>query len=134
MLGLALNAGATPTVDIHAVAGNFLPDATPNDGAVATSTALDHPAGVGVDPDGNYVIAERAGYVQVLANSATNPGYVLGSDCYGGSSPCVWTQGELFTIAGGHANLDDGVSALDYSMDTPTGIAIDASGNVVVPL
>ena len=41
MLGLALNAGATPTVDIHAVAGNFLPDATPNDGAVATSTTLD---------------------------------------------------------------------------------------------
>ncbi|MFZ1062169.1 MAG: hypothetical protein WAN30_01710 [Acidimicrobiales bacterium] len=134
MTGLALSVGATPSVDIKAVAGNFDTFGAPTDGALATSTTLDNPAGVAVDPEGNYVIAERLGYVQVLANTATNPGYVLGDDCGGGSSPCVWTQGDLFTISGGTNPLGDGASALGLTLDNPTGITVDGAGNVIVPL
>jgi outer membrane protein OmpA-like peptidoglycan-associated protein len=135
LTGLALSASATsPTVDIEAVAGRFLAPGVPTDGTPALQTTLDTPSGVAVDPEGNYVIADRYGYLQVLANSATNPGYVLGDDCGGPSTPCVWTQGDVFTIAGGGSSGTDGASALTYALARPTGIAVDPSGNVIIPM
>ncbi len=132
MTGFALTANATPLLNtIELVAGDYGSLSGPQSGVAGTATSLDRPAGVAVDAEGNYLIADRNGFVQVLANSATNPGYDLGYNCTG---LCTWTQGDIYDLAGVGAGTADGSSAQTYDLYEPTGIAVDSSGNIIIPV
>jgi len=104
------------------------------DGAGAATSTLMLPTATTVDSEGNVLILDEDGAVVVDALSSTNPGYPLASDCGSGSSACTWTQGDVFRIAGTYSagSVTDGTSALSTQFDTPLGITVDASGNVLV--
>jgi hypothetical protein len=68
--------------------------------------------------------------VRVVAVSASNPGYLLG----GCPRTCSWTIGDIYTVAGdgkfGYSG--DGGQATRAELNGPTGMAVDAQGNVYV--
>ena len=101
------------------------------DGIAATSATVYDPQGVTVDAHGNPLIVDTNNdRVRVLAVSMSNPGYVLG----GCTNICVWTVGDLYTIAGtGAAGYNgDGIPATDAPLNFPAGIAVDAHGNPLI--
>ena len=72
--------------------------------------------------------------LQVVAVSATNPGYTLESICgVFGSSPCTWSAGGTFTLVGdGTAGYNgDGIAATTAEINGPWGVGIDPHGNLV---
>jgi len=137
--------------DIFAIAGTgyhgSYTDVYSGDGAVASSAGIDDINGLAVDGQGNVLFTDdwdsAGGYesaVRVIA-VGSNPGYVLGGTC--GSSCGPWTDRNIYTIAGGGTNTglsppvgytsgSDGGPALSAQLDYPTGLAVDASGNVLV--
>jgi hypothetical protein len=118
---------------INTLAGNGGFDSTGSgDGTGATSVALGEPSGVVVDAHGNEIIADTTEVIRIVAVSATNPGYVLESNCGG---PCTWTPGDIFTIAGTAQSVGfngDGIAATTATFNDPYQMAIDADGNLVV--
>jgi hypothetical protein len=127
---LAPSVLATGSADYFVVAGNGsttpMPDLT---GSLASDVGLNSPEAVAVDPSGNIIFADTANSeIDVLAVSATNPGYVL-------PVGTAWQVGDDYVVAGGGS---DTLSATDpepgtsISLYLPSGIASDPSGNIVI--
>ena len=101
------------------------------DGSYATDAQLNSPGKVTVDTHGNALLADTGNNrVRVVAVSASNPGYLLG----GCTGPCTWIRGYIYTVAGtGFAGYNgDFLPATGADLNGPTGIAVDAHGNLYV--
>jgi sugar lactone lactonase YvrE len=99
-----------PDGTISTVAGNGVEDQTP-DGGPATEAALNAPAAVAADPSGNFYLAEEDRVIKV------------GPD------------GILRTVAGqvyASGYNGDGIPGASAELDSPSGIAVDAAGNVYI--
>ncbi|MGP8065997.1 MAG: fibronectin type III domain-containing protein, partial [Acidimicrobiales bacterium] len=117
---------------MYVIAGNGLNSPTPvTTGSQGLSTAIDSPEGVAIDSTGNVLIADTGDFeVEVLAVSLSNSGYVLGTK--------AWTHGDLYVIAGlGKGKVSPiptsaGAVATAVDLNSPSGVAVDASGNVLI--
>jgi uncharacterized protein (TIGR03437 family) len=96
----------TPQGTITTVAGG----GTGGDNGTATSADLRFPAGVAVDASGNVFITEINGY-RVRK---------------------VTPQGTITTVAGGGGSRGDGGPATASDLNSPVGVAVDASGNLSI--
>ncbi|HXZ82264.1 MAG TPA: hypothetical protein VED84_00760, partial [Acidimicrobiales bacterium] len=132
--GYMIGSGATWTPGtVYVIAGDVARSPAPvTTGSAAASTGLGSPEGVAVDENGNVLIADTGDdEVEVLAMSATNPGYVLGTGA-------AWIPGDLYVIAGlGRARItptptSSGAPATTVGLDAPAGIAVDGAGNVLI--
>ncbi len=97
------------------VAGNGTAGYSGN-GGLATSAELDAPSGVAVDSNGDLFIADTGNnVVREVAN-------------VNGPSP------EITTVAGNHTNgySGSGAAATSTELSWPTGLAVDASGNLYI--
>ena len=116
--GQAMTAG-----DIYTVAGDGL-EGYGGDGGPATAAALSTPSGVAVDGAGNLVIADSGNSrVRVVA---ARTGTFYGQ---------AMTAGDIYTVAGtgpGGGYAGDGGPATAAELNFPTGIAVDAAGNLVI--
>jgi trimeric autotransporter adhesin len=114
--GRAMTAG-----DIYTVAGDGT-DGYSGDGGPATSAETD-PLAVAVDPAGNLVIADTFNYrVRVVAAST--------GTFYGRAM----TAGDIYTVAGDGTEgySGNGGPATSAELDTPYGVAVAGSGNLVI--
>jgi trimeric autotransporter adhesin len=115
--GQAMTAG-----DIYTVAGDGTAGYS-GDGGPATSAELRGPRGVAVDAAGNLVIADEGNSrVRVVAaRSGTFYGQAM-------------TAGDIYTVAGdGTAGYSgNGGLATAAELNVPDGVAVDASGNLVI--
>ena len=120
--GISMTAG-----DVYTIAGSASgTSGSSGDGGAATSALLSSPTGVALDAAGNLYIADQAN------NRAQ---FVAAATC---SSSCRWGQsttiGYVYTIAGtgtaGHSG--DGGAATSAHLDLPTGVALDAAGNLYI--
>jgi hypothetical protein len=132
--GYAIGTGARwAPGTIYAIAGNGSISPVPvTTGSQGLSTAIDSPEGVAVDSTGNVLIADAGDdEVEVLAVSALNPGYVLGSGA-------DWADGDIYVIAGlgkGHFSpkpSSSGAPATTEGLNAPAGVAVDGFGNVLI--
>jgi sugar lactone lactonase YvrE len=92
------------------------------DGGPARKAELDLPGGVAVDPAGNLLIADSDNnrVRAVAARTGTFYGVAM-------------TAGDIYTVAGGGTSgLGDGGPATSAELGFPTGLAVDAAGNLVV--
>jgi sugar lactone lactonase YvrE len=82
------------------------------DGGAATNASLNRPTGVGLDASGNLYIA----------------------DCWNGRVRKVDTNGIVTTVAGTGTGTyaGDGGAATNASLNGPSGVAFDASGNLYI--
>ncbi|GAA4453549.1 hypothetical protein GCM10023189_18770 [Nibrella saemangeumensis] len=80
------------------------------DGGNATQATLNGPVGVALDIDGNMFI----------------------SDINNGRIRKVNTSGIISTVAGGGTTLADGIEATTAKLQSPSGIALDATGNLFI--
>jgi RHS repeat-associated protein len=115
--GISMTAG-----DIYKVAGTNTCGGT-GDGGAATSAELNAPSAVAVDGTGNLVIASTdQNKIRVVA--------VATGSYYGVSM----TAGDIYSIVGtGTAGYSgNGGAATSAKLDNPTGVAVDAAGNVVI--
>ena len=127
---LAPNVLATGGADYFVVAGNGTTTPSPSvTGSSAEMVGLHSPEGTAADTSGNIVIADTANNeIEVIAVSATNPGYVL-------PIGTGWQVGDDYVIAGGGS---DSLSSADPEPGTseslyfPSGVALDSSGNIVI--
>ncbi len=111
----------TPGGIMTTIAGNGTKGSR-GDGSKATQAQLNDPAGVAVDPAGNIYIAE--GYIAEGAPEQTLVQNHIRK---------VTPDGNIHTIAGGGSlarRSADGHPATEAKLGTPTGIAVDAAGNV----
>ncbi|MGD0056228.1 MAG: hypothetical protein ABSC34_12430, partial [Acidimicrobiales bacterium] len=108
--------------DIYTVAGNHTAGYSGNAG-VATSAELSSPQGVAFDGSGNLVIADTANDVArfVPLSSGTHFGVSM-------------TGNDIYTVAGNHTwgYSGNGGVATSAEMDNPAGVAMDASGDLVI--
>ena len=116
--GKAMTAG-----DIYTVAGDGQLGLS-GDGGPATAAELSTPSGVAVDAAGNVVIADSGNSrVRVVA---TRTGTFYGQ---------AMTAGDIYTVAGtgpGGGYGGDGGPATAAALNFPTGITVDAAGNLVI--
>jgi hypothetical protein len=123
-------AGATGTFygqsmvmgDIYTIAGNASPGYS-GDGSPATAATLNQPSAVTLDGPGNVVIADTQNQViRVVAETTLS--------FYGQSM----TAGDIYTVAGtgGVGYFGDGGSATAALLNSPTGVAVDPSGDLFV--
>jgi len=100
----------TPSGFIATVAGTGVAGYT-GDGGLATSAQITNPAGLAVDSGGSIYLSDSAAVVRK-----------------------IYANGPIFTIAGkgtlGYSG--DGGLALSAQLNSPTGLALDTSGNVYV--
>ena len=93
------------------------------EGGPGTKAKLDHPEGVAADSVGNVVIAD--GGNQRIRVVAAGTGTFYGQ---------AMTAGDIYTVAGigiqGYSG-DDG-PAVKAKIEDPTGVAVDAAGNLVI--
>ena len=85
------------------------------DGGAATAAALDSPTGVAVDANGNVYIADRLNQ-RIREVSAGNISTIAGSG----------------TVSFAGAFGGDGANATAASLARPSGVSVDASGNVYI--
>ena len=112
------------TGTITTLAGNGTPGYS-GDGGPATQAQLNGADEVAIDAHGNVLIADsNNGVIRARANQT--------GTFYGQSM----TAGDIYTIAGNYANLDtyagDGGPATQAGLFFPSGVAIDAAGNVLI--
>ena len=86
------------------------------DGGAATAAALDSPAGVAVDSNGNVYIADSHNQRVRMVNASGAISTLAGSG--------------TVSFAGGYSG--DGASATAATLAKPTGVSVDAAGNVYV--
>jgi hypothetical protein len=112
--------------DIYALAGNS-GGGYSGDGGPATKTELEFPEGLALDGEGDVLIADKGNdRIRLVASRDCS------SDCPYGLS--AMTEGDIYTIAGGgsEGSSATGYPAMEAALSSPTGIALDASGNLVV--
>ena len=116
--------------DIYTVAGtgtNVLSQTLRN-GAAATSSPLNDPAGVAVDGSGDLLISDTQNHqVQLVAASNCSTGCP-----YGLSS---MTKGAMYTVAGsgGDGFSGAGGPAIDADFNWPYEVAVDGAGDLLFP-
>ena len=99
---------------ISTVAGNGIPDFSGNDGP-ATAASLYLPSDVAVDPDGNLYIADTANHrIRKVSPDGT-----------------ITTVAGTGTPGGRFNPLEDG-PATTALLNSPSGVAVDASGNLYI--
>ena len=100
------------------------------DGIAAVSATMDEPQGVAVDTHGNVLFADTSNNrVRVVAISPSNPGYPI----VGCASTCSWAVGNVYIIAGdGTGYNGDRIPAASAWLDTPTAVAVDKAGDVLI--
>jgi trimeric autotransporter adhesin len=114
--GRAMTAG-----DIYSVAGTGGAGYN-GDGIPATSAELNFPGRVTVDHAGNLVISEGTGQrIRVVAEST--------GSFYGQAM----TAGDIYTVAGDGTRgyNGDGIPATSAELNAPSGLVVDAAGNLV---
>ena len=107
--------------DIYTVAGGGTGGL--GDGGPATSAELNLPQGVAVDAAGNLLIADQGNErIRVVAAST---GTFYGQPM---------TAGDIYTVAGtGTGGFSgDGGPATSAELNFPTGVAVDAAGNLLI--
>ena len=112
--------------DIYAIAGNS-GGGYYGDGGPATKAELEYPEGLALDGEGDVLIADDGNNrIRLVASKDCS------SDCPYGLG--AMTEGDIYTIAGGgsEGNSATGYPATDAALSSPTGITLDASGNLVV--
>ena len=111
--GLAMTAG-----DIYRVAGNGK-QGSGGDGGPARQAKLGHPWGVAVDGTGNLVVVAGARVRVVAVKTGTFYGQAM-------------TAGDIYRVAGGGQDLADGIPATSAWLGSPTTIAVDGAGNLII--
>ncbi len=99
----------------------------PTTGGVATSATLDAPSGVATDASGNLYVADKTdNMVPMVARAACS------SSCPFGLGSTV--AGDAYDIAGtGPASYNgDGGAAATTTLNAPSGLAVDSSGDVFI--
>ena len=114
--GQAMTAGHT-----YPVAGNGTPGFS-GDGGPATRARVNGPEGVALDAAGNLVIADTwNNRIRVVAAGT--------GTCYGQAM----TAGHIYTVAGGGTHgPGNGGPATSGQLAMPGGVAVDATGNLVI--
>ena len=117
LLGTPVTAGQITTVAGDGTWGYA------GDAGAATNAQLAYPAGIALDGSGNLIICDSGNNV-VRVVAATTGSF------YGQSM----TAGDIYTVAGdGTAgNAGSGTSAVGAMLDQPTGVTVDAHGNLVI--
>ena len=107
--------------DIYTIVGGG--GAGLGDGGLATAAQLNLPAGVAVDGAGNLLIADT--YDNRIRVVAASTGTFYGQPM---------TAGDIYTIAGtGTSGFSgDGSPATAAELYTPSGVAVDAAGNLFI--
>jgi trimeric autotransporter adhesin len=112
--------------DIYTIAGNAAGNGGDSgNGGPATSALLNTPADVAVDPAGDVYIADTYNnrIQEVPAASGTHWGQSM-------------TAGDIYTVAGSSSGASgtsgDDDPAASALLNTPAGVAVDASGNVYI--
>jgi len=115
--GQAMTAG-----DIYTVAGTGIAGSS-GTGSPATSAELDEPQGVTVDGSGNLVIADSMNNRVRVVAASTGVFYRK-----------AMTAGDIYTIAGNGTiqSSGDGGPATAAELLAPEGVAVDATGNVLI--
>ncbi len=111
--------------DIYTIAGNGSIGPPSGDGGPATSAELFNPDAVGVDSEGDLLIATGLQVRLVAAASCS-------SSCpYGLSS---MTEGDIYTVAGNGSFgfSGDGGPATSAELYVPSGVAVDSSGDLLI--
>jgi len=113
--GVSMTAG-----DIYTAAGTgtfgFSGDSGP-----ATSAQIHTPEGVRVDGNGNLLFADSGNdRIRVVADSTAT--------FYG----VAMTDGDIYTVAGSGVSLGDGGPATSAQLQTPSDVAVDSSGNLII--
>jgi hypothetical protein len=93
------------------------------DGGPATSALLSYPTGVAVDASGNLFIADFLNNRIRKVSSDGTITTVAGSGAFGFGANCECGTGSF---------SGDGGPATSATMNTPTGVAVDASGNLFI--
>jgi hypothetical protein len=117
VLGTPVTAGEVTTVAGDGTWGDA------GDAGAATSAQLAYPAGIALDGSQNLVICDSGNnMVRVVAAST---GTFYGQ---------AMTIGDIYTVAGDGTVGDagNGSSAIGAELDQPTGVAVDAHGNLVI--
>jgi sugar lactone lactonase YvrE len=113
--GQAMTAG-----DIYTIAGDGVYGSS-GDGGPAAEAALEGPEGVAVDSAGNLIVTETARVRVVAARTGSFYGQAMAA-------------GDIYTVAGdgsvGYSG--DGGPATQAELALPGGVAVDASGNLVI--
>jgi hypothetical protein len=113
--GQAMTAG-----DIYTVSGGGTNGL--GDGGPATSAGLSSPCAVAVDAPGNLVIADK--FTNRARVVAARSGTFYGQ---------AMTAGDIYTVSGGGTNgLGDGGPATSAQLYDPEGVAVGASGSVLI--
>jgi trimeric autotransporter adhesin len=121
MVGGRFHHQAMSAGDISTIAGGWTGGL--GDGGLAARSELSAPADIALGREGNLVIADT-GHVRVRMVAAATGRY------YGRAM----TAGHIYTIAGkGAAGFSgDGGPAVQARLHRPTGVALDAAGNVLI--
>jgi hypothetical protein len=112
--------------DIYALAGDG-GSVFSGDGGPALKAEMEFPEGLALDGEGDVLIADDGdNRIRLVASKNCS------SDCAYGLS--ATTKGDIYTIAGGGSDGSSttGYPATEAALYSPTGIALDASGNLVV--
>ena len=100
------------------------------DGGPATLAELDHPTGLSLDASGNLFIADTDNHSirMIVPIAATS---TLHAEAIAGASPAAYT---IRTVAGtGQSGFGgDGQAATSARLDHPSGVAVDASGDLFI--
>ena len=118
--------GSRTPGDLYVIAGGGTAGAPTASGLVATTAQLNQPNGVAVDVHGNIAVADTShNAVDILAMSASDPGYGIGSS---------WSSGNVYRMLGGGASVagTGGVSAALSKLSAPQGVTFDATGDLIV--
>jgi len=144
LLSLALVAGlpalivtssaSGTTGTIEAVLGDYTSPGNPGSGVPGTSSTFVIASGIGVDPEGNYLLSTQGGRLELLANSTTNPGYPLPANCGSGSTQCTWTVGDIYSLLGNNGSSLNGTPAGVFPANNVGTVSFDQEGNVIVPM
>ncbi len=98
------------------------------DGGPALLAGVPNPVGIAIDPSGNLLITDSAvGDVRMIAStSCSSP-----SSCPYGLA--MMTAGDIYNVAGGgSAPISQGATAIQVNLWDPSGVAVDAQGNLLI--
>lgn len=109
----------------NAVINTILGGGNGGDGSAAATATLANPYAVAVDAQGNYYTADAANNRIRVVNTQTSPITI---------ATVTIQPGEVATVAGtGNAGYTgDGGAATMATLNSPSGVAVDSSGNIFI--